>query len=160
VAGFSREALLASAARFFDVSETSPELGRAMLAPNVIGVAFAGHSEFSVLRLKPETDLATLLPDLSPAQSHLDVVLLHQLLLRICLGISEEATRQEKNLEYIRELDKGLEGVRNGAQACFFLHPVSVEQVREISFAGGVMPQKSTDFYPKMLSGLAMYEAV
>ena len=78
----------------------------------------------------------------------------------VCLGISEEATRQEKNLEYIREFDRGLEGLRNGAQACFFLYPVSVEQMREISFAGGVMPQKSTDFYPKMLSGLAMYEAV
>ena len=160
VAGFSREALLASAARFFDISETTTEQGRAALAPNVLGVAFADHAGFFVLRLKPDTDLAALLPELAPAQRHLDVVLLHQLLLRICLGISEEATRQEKNLEYIREFDKGLAGLRNGAQACFFLHPVSVEQVREISFAGGVMPQKSTDFYPKMLSGLAMYEAV
>ncbi len=160
VAGFSRETLLASAARFFDISETSPEQGRAALAPNVIGIAFADHPGFFLLRLKPETDLAALLPDLSPAQRLLDVVLLHQLLLRICLGVSEEATRQEKNLEYIREFEKGLEGLRSGAQACFFLHPVSVEQVREISFAGGVMPQKSTDFYPKMLSGLAMCEAL
>jgi uncharacterized protein (DUF1015 family) len=160
VAGFSREALLVSAERFFDISETTTEQGRAALAPNVLGVAFADHPGFFILRLKPDTDLAALLPELAPAQRHLDVVLLHQLLLRICLGISEEATRQEKNLEYIREFDKGLEGLRNGAQACFFLHPVSVAQVREISFAGGVMPQKSTDFYPKMLSGLAMYEAV
>jgi uncharacterized protein (DUF1015 family) len=160
VTGFSRQALLASAGRYFDISETTTADGRAALAPNVLGVAFADHSGFFVLRLKPDTDLAALLPELAPAQRHLDVVLLHQLLLRICLGISEEATRQEKNLEYIREFDKALEGLRNGAQACFFLHPVSVEQVREISFAGGVMPQKSTDFYPKMLSGLAMYEAV
>jgi len=49
--------------------------------------------------------------------------------------------------------------VDHGAQACFFLHPVSVSEVRDISYQGGVMPQKSTDFYPKMLSGLAMYEA-
>jgi len=104
--------------------------------------------------------LAALLPDLSPAQRSLDVVLLHQLLLRICLGIDEEATRQEKNLEYVREFEKGWEGLRHGAQACFFLHPVAVSEVREIAFGGGVMPQKSTDFYPKMLSGLAMYEAL
>jgi uncharacterized protein (DUF1015 family) len=64
--------------------------------------------------------------------------------------------RHEKCLEYVREFDKGLEGVRQGAPACFFLHPVSVRQVREIAFAGGVMPQKSTDFYPKMLSGLVI----
>jgi uncharacterized protein (DUF1015 family) len=37
------------------------------------------------------------------------------------------------------------------------LEPVSVEQVAEVSFGGGVMPQKSTDFYPKLLSGLTMY---
>ncbi len=160
VAGFSRQALLTAAARFFDVSETSVDAGRAALAPNVIGVAFAGHAGFTLLRLKPSADLAAALPELSPAQRKLDVVLLHQILLRICLGITEEATKQEKNLEYIREFEKGVDGVQHGAQACFFLHPVSVEQMKEISFAGGVMPQKSTDFYPKMLSGLAMYEAV
>jgi uncharacterized protein (DUF1015 family) len=33
-----------------------------------------------------------------------------------------------------------------------------VEQVAQISFAGGVMPQKSTDFYPKLLSGLTIYK--
>jgi uncharacterized protein (DUF1015 family) len=160
VAGFSREAMLTAAERFFDISETSVEAGRAALAPNVIGVAFADHEGFTVLRLKESADLAAALPELSPVQRKLDVVLLHQILLRICLGITEEATKQEKNLEYIREFEKGMDGLQHGAQACFFLHPVSVEQVKEISYAGDVMPQKSTDFYPKMLSGLAMYEAV
>jgi len=44
------------------------------------------------------------------------------------------------------------------AQACFFLNPVRIEQVREIAFQGQVLPQKSTDFYPKLLSGLAIYK--
>jgi len=43
------------------------------------------------------------------------------------------------------------------AQACFFVNPVTIRQVMEIAMAGHVMPQKSTDFYPKVLSGLAMY---
>ncbi len=37
------------------------------------------------------------------------------------------------------------------------MNPVRIEQMRDIAFAGGVMPQKSTDFYPKMLSGLTLY---
>jgi uncharacterized protein (DUF1015 family) len=44
-----------------------------------------------------------------------------------------------------------------GAQVAFLLRPVPVKQVAEVAFAGGVMPQKSTDFYPKLLSGLTVY---
>ena len=48
--------------------------------------------------------------------------------------------------------------VRKGAaQIAFLLKPTSVEQVASTSFGGGVMPQKSTDFYPKLLSGMAVY---
>jgi uncharacterized protein (DUF1015 family) len=58
----------------------------------------------------------------------------------------------------MRGLDAAVEEARNGkAQIAFLLKPVSVEQVAATSFAGGVMPQKSTDFYPKLLSGLTIY---
>jgi uncharacterized protein (DUF1015 family) len=43
------------------------------------------------------------------------------------------------------------------AQVCFLLNPVRVEQVMQMALAGEVLPQKSTDFYPKMLSGVAIY---
>jgi uncharacterized protein (DUF1015 family) len=156
--GFSHEKLLRQASRFFEITETTRQEGRAMLARNIIGLHCEGHPGMFLLHLKSPTDLAALLPDLTPAQRRLDVVLLHELLLRLCLGIGAEATREQENLEYIREFDKGWEGVEQGAQACFFLHPVAVSEVRDIAYQGGVMPQKSTDFYPKMLSGLAMYE--
>lgn len=159
VAGFSRDTLLQQASRFFDITTASKDAGSRALAHNVIGLRCAGDAGMSLLTLKAGADLAALLPDLSPAQRGLDVVLLHELLLRICLGITAEATREQKNLEYVREFDKGWDGVDRGAQACFFLHPVDIAEVRDIAFGGGVMPQKSTDFYPKMLSGLAMYEA-
>jgi uncharacterized protein (DUF1015 family) len=159
VVGFSHEVLIQQASRFFDINETTKQEGRATLARNTIGLHCAGNPAMFLLRLKSTTDLAALLPDLTPAQHRLDVVLLHELLLRLSLGIGADATREQKNLEYVREFDKGWEGVEQGAQACFFLHPVAVSEVRDISYGGGVMPQKSTDFYPKMLSGLAMYEA-
>jgi uncharacterized protein (DUF1015 family) len=93
------------------------------------------------------------------ARGELDVRVLHQRVLGQALGIGEEAVRDEKHLRYIRGLDTAVNDVRKGAaQIAFLLKPVSVEQVATTSFAGGVMPQKSTDFYPKLLSGLTIYK--
>jgi uncharacterized protein (DUF1015 family) len=92
------------------------------------------------------------------ARGELDVRILHERLLEGVLGIGEQAVRDEKHLRYVRGLDAAVEEVRKGAaQIAFLLKPTSVEQVAETSFGGGVMPQKSTDFYPKLLSGLAIY---
>jgi uncharacterized protein (DUF1015 family) len=89
----------------------------------------------------------------------LDVRVLHERLLGKALGIGEEAVRDEKHLRYIRGIDLAAEEARKGAaQIAFLLKPTSVDQVAETSFAGGVMPQKSTDFYPKLLSGLTIYK--
>ena len=88
----------------------------------------------------------------------LDVKVLHEQLLGKVLGIGEDAVRDEKHIRYVRGLDAAVEEVRVGkAQIAFLLKPTSIEQVAETSFAGGVMPQKSTDFYPKLLSGLTIY---
>lgn len=93
------------------------------------------------------------------ARDELDVLVLHKQLLGKVLGIGEEAVRDEKHLHYIRGLDAAVEEARNGsAQIAFLLKPTSVHQVAATSFAGGVMPQKSTDFYPKLLSGLTIYK--
>jgi uncharacterized protein (DUF1015 family) len=93
------------------------------------------------------------------ARGELDVRILHERVLGKVLGIGEEAVRDERNLRYIRGLDAAVEEARRGsAQIAFLLKPTSVEQVADTSFAGGVMPQKSTDFYPKLLSGLAIYK--
>ena len=89
----------------------------------------------------------------------LDVRVLHERLLGKALGIGEEAVRDENHLRYIRGIDAAVEEARKGAaQIAFLLKPTSVEQVAKTSFAGGVMPQKSTDFYPKLLSGLTIYK--
>jgi uncharacterized protein (DUF1015 family) len=93
------------------------------------------------------------------ARGSLDVKVLHERLLGKALGIGEEAVRDEKHLRYIRGLDRAVEESRAGsAQIAFLLKPASIEQVAAMSFAGGVMPQKSTDFYPKLLSGLTIYK--
>ena len=89
----------------------------------------------------------------------LDVRVLHDYLLRDMLGIGEEAVREEKNIEYVRGLDAAAAMVREGgAQLAFLLEPTTIQQVADVAFSGGVMPQKSTDFYPKLLSGVAIYK--
>ena len=73
-------------------------------------------------------------------------------------NVSEDQIREGKHLRYMRGLDSAVEEVRSGtAQIACLLRPTSVQQVAEIAFSGGVMPQKSTDFYPKLLSGITMY---
>jgi uncharacterized protein (DUF1015 family) len=88
----------------------------------------------------------------------LDVNVLHQYLLGSLLGISEEAVRDEKHIEYVRGLDAAYAKVRQDADAAFLLEPTTMEQVAGVAFSGGVMPQKSTDFYPKLLSGLTIHK--
>jgi uncharacterized protein (DUF1015 family) len=122
------------------------------------GAVHSGASAFYLFALRPEADLETLLPDVSEAQRALDVVLLHRLILEKGLGITAEAVASEQNLSYEREIDRAIAEVDDQrAQLAFLLNPVRVEQVTKIALGGDVMPQKSTDFYPKLLSGIAIY---
>ena len=99
-----------------------------------------------------------LLESSRPAQE-LDVRVLHERLLANLLHIGEEAVRDEKHLRYIRGLEAAVAEAQAGrAQIAFLLRPTSIEQVADTCFSGGLMPQKSTDFYPKLLSGMTIYQ--
>jgi uncharacterized protein (DUF1015 family) len=122
------------------------------------GAIHSGAGAFYLFALQRQADLETLLPDVSEAQRGLDVVLLHRLILEKGLGITLEAVATERNLSYEREMDVAIAAVDRGeAQLAFLLNPVRVEQVTKIALGGDVMPQKSTDFYPKLLSGVAIF---
>ena len=113
---------------------------------------------FYVLTLREGVNLAQLLPNVSPLQRELDVVLLHEGILEPALGITPQAVTAEAHLTYEREAAAALDAVDSGrAQISFLLNPCGVDQVMKIATAGEVMPQKSTDFYPKLLSGITMY---
>jgi uncharacterized protein (DUF1015 family) len=122
-----------------------------------IGV-YPGSGSFFLFLLRRDADLESVLPDVSEGQRGLDVVLLHRLILDKGLGISAEAVAAEKNLGYEREIEAAIARVDRGeAQIAFLLKAVRVQQVADIALAGDVLPQKSTDFYPKLLSGVAIY---
>jgi uncharacterized protein (DUF1015 family) len=132
--------------------------GKAQHAIGVYPAADAASRAFYVLTLRPEADITQVLPGISPLQRQLDVVLLHQGILEPALGITSHAVASEANLTYEREAATALAAVDHGeAQAAFLLNPVDMDLVMRVATAGEVMPQKSTDFYPKLLSGITMY---
>ena len=137
---------------------TRLEAGKAQHAIGVYPAADAASRAFYVLTLRPEADSTQVLPGISALQRELDVVLLHQGILEPALGITARAVASESNLTYEREAATALAAVDRGdAQAAFLLNPVDVDLVMRVATAGEVMPQKSTDFYPKLLSGITMY---
>jgi uncharacterized protein (DUF1015 family) len=97
--------------------------------------------------------------EFSPRQRKLDVVHLHSLLLENVLGISQQQIVDQQHVRYVRDSEEVLASVAadENVNVAFLTNPVGIEQVREIAFAGEVLPQKSTDFYPKMLSGLTIF---
>jgi len=120
--------------------------------------AYAGPGRLALLRLRGDFDLDGALPDLAATQRRLDVVLLHRLVLERLLGIDAQAVREERNLSYFREVVLAGEEVEKGAgQIAFLLNPTPVAAVHENALADCPLPQKSTDFYPKLLSGLTIY---
>jgi uncharacterized protein (DUF1015 family) len=143
-------------ARAVTYSKFRRELAARNREAHVIGMYTSGV--FHLLSLRHDVDLAALLPDVPPTQRQLDVVLLHRLMLQGGLGITAAAVESEHNITYEREMDAAIAAVDQGsAQVCFLLNPVDIEQVMQIALAGEVLPQKSTDFYPKLLSGLTLY---
>jgi len=87
----------------------------------------------------------------------LDVTVLHGLILDHLLGMSREQQNEVGNIWYVPTIQEGLDGVQSGEyQAGFFVNPTRIDQVRAVASSGAVMPQKSTDFYPKLLTGLVM----
>ena len=119
-------------------------------------LAVTAHSGF-LLRARSDAQSPSL-KGLSGQQRALDVVQLHKVLLEETLGMSEEDIRAQKHLKYVRDAGEAVDEVLKGAaQVAFLMNPVRVQQVRDVAFAGEVLPQKSTDFYPKMLSGLTIY---
>jgi len=120
--------------------------------------AYAAPGKLALLRLRRDFDLDGALADLAPTLRRLDVVLLHRLVLERLLGIDRQAVREERNLSYHREMELAAEQVEKGkGQVAFLLNPTPVEAVRDNALAGCAMPEKSTDFYPKLLSGLTIY---
>jgi len=91
------------------------------------------------------------------AWRRLDVTVLHTAILDKLLGIDEAKLVAYSNVRYVRGRDKALDAVgSDGVQAAFLLNPTRTEQVLAVASGGERMPQKSTDYFPKLLTGMVM----
>jgi uncharacterized protein (DUF1015 family) len=90
----------------------------------------------------------------------LDVVALHGFLFGQILGITPEAVTAGQHVKYYKDPAIAASDLADGSiQAAFFLNPVTVEEFRDVSLSGHVLPQKTTFFYPKILTGLLIHSA-
>ncbi|HET6181065.1 MAG TPA: DUF1015 domain-containing protein [Candidatus Sulfotelmatobacter sp.] len=164
LASFSVEEFQNTSRALFEVEEIDPSLDAARATDFLRERGGAGTALLAVTANRafvlhsPKAAVSQFLADLSARQQSLDVVQLHKCLLEGVLKLSEESIRNQQNLSYIREASEALSQVRKGsANIAFLMNPCPVQQVRDVAFAEEVMPQKSTDFYPKLLSGLTAY---
>jgi uncharacterized protein (DUF1015 family) len=160
---FDRERMLEVAGQFFDIDRidlrTESRSATTLLGEaGENGTAFVAVTRQGPYLMRAKQDaIQNALRDLPALQRELDVVQLHRVMLERVLGISEEAIRNQENVRYERDAFEAISWVRQGANVAFLMNPAKIEQVRDIAFNGEVLPQKSTDFYPKLLSGVAIY---
>ena len=160
---FDRERMLEAAGEFFDIDRidlrTESRSATTLLGEaGENGTAFVAVTRQGPYLMRTKQDaIQHALRELPALQRELDVVQLHRVLLERVLGISEEAIRNQENVRYERDAFEAISWVRQGANVAFLMNPAKIEQVRNIAFNGEVLPQKSTDFYPKLLSGLTIY---
>ncbi len=159
--GFAPARLLEAASSYFDIEglpagDAAAALGRLRGAA---GSAFAAVTVqgWYLLTAKPAAVNAAL-QSIPPRLRQVDAVLLQSLVLEKSLGISPEAIQQGIHLRYLRDAGEATNQVARGeADVAFLMNPASLDQVREVAFAGDVMPQNSTDFYPSLPGGLVVY---
>jgi len=161
LAGFDPAAFVKAAEEFFTVEALPAADATGLMATlgqqqGTAFVAVTSAGDF-LLKSKPEV-IDAALANLPERQRNLDLSHLHSIVLDKLLGLDEEKVREQTNLRYLRDSSEAVEQVRRGeANVTFLTNPVTMEQLKEVAFAGDVMPQKSTDFFPKLLSGLAIY---
>jgi uncharacterized protein (DUF1015 family) len=123
-------------------------------------ISFVAATRSGSFLLTAKSSSAEKIPsEFSQRQRKLDVVHLHSILLDNVLGISGEQVTDQQHIRYLRSAEEAIKSATADPEVnvALLMNPISIEQVREIAFAGEVLPQKSTDFYPKLLSGLAIY---
>jgi uncharacterized protein (DUF1015 family) len=122
-----------------------------------IGVTLKGSSNYLILRLRSRSAMKAAMPDAAAEVRRLDVSVLHALVFDRIFGLGADEIRKGGNIEYTIEIGGALGAVAQGhADGAFLMNPPSIQDVEQVSDAGATMPEKSTYFHPKLLTGLVM----
>ncbi len=160
---FDSDEVLCKCSKYFDIEAyTSTDNMEAELeAEDKCGKKafgfYVGEGEWYKLTLKDIAVMDELLPELSTVSRSLDVTVLHTLILEKIFGIDKANMAAQINLTYTKFFEEAISFVDSGkAQCSFVLNPTKVKEIRDVASEGEKMPQKSTYFYPKMITGLVM----
>lgn len=160
---FDSEELLSKCREYFDISKENIDSRQAesrltaLYNKNKKAFALYFGNCYYIMTLKSNDAVKKLLPGMSDAYCGLDVSILHSLVLERILGIDKENMANQKNLIYTKIAAEAADAVDSGAANCaFILNPTRVSEIRDVALAGEKMPQKSTYFYPKLITGLVM----
>ena len=162
--GFDRDRFRGDADQTFSIEPyegSDDELQAALAAHGEEGPSLAARfpdGETWLLRLRPEALERSPLAEQPEVLRSTDVVVLHAALLEGILGITREQQASQSHLRYYKSTPKALEAVAKGeGQVLFLMNGTPVSEVRDACLAGEVMPQKSTFFFPKIPTGLAIH---
>ncbi len=159
---FNLEAALDGIKQYFDVTEIAEADIDAKLSENAdnkanVMAAPDGRFYLSVMKKDAQKKLSEMNPAKSDAYKNLDVTVLHSLILENILGIDKENMAKQINLKYTRDKNEAIEAVKSGKANCsFIINATKVEEIKAVALANEKMPQKSTYFYPKLITGLVM----
>jgi uncharacterized protein (DUF1015 family) len=148
-------------------------LGGDISAERALGAlaeASAGGAETAFVLARPEETVLLRLrpagraamdrehPDAAPAWRRLDIAILHELVLNHVLGVSDAAVRAGEHVSYTRDAAAALAAARarDDAALALLVPPTPPAAIRDVARAGARMPQKSTYFYPKLITGLVV----
>lgn len=160
---FDADEVLCKCSKYFDIEAyTSTDTMEAELeaedknGKKAFGF-YVGEGEWYKLTLKDIAVMDELLPEMSAVSRSLDVTVLHTLILEKIFGIDKANMAAQINLTYTKFFEEAISFVDEGkAQCSFVLNPTKVKEIRDVASEGEKMPQKSTYFYPKMITGLVM----
>ncbi len=123
--------------------ETSEKRAFGIAFPDGFGVVATPKDDAGLLAMIETDD--------SDKLKSLDVSILHRVIFEQLLGVQGLDA-----ISYTRDADEAVRWAANGALS-FVMNPPTVEDMKEIALGGEKMPQKSTYYYPKILSGLVIW---
>lgn len=156
---FNSAELLKRCKEDFEVIKSDANVEKALKEEYEKGNAAFGYfdgAEYYLLKLKNRAVLDEKLSFMGKALRNLDVTVLHSLILEGVLGIDKENLANQINLNYTRSTAEAIDKVKAGSNCCFILNPTRVSEIADVAKAGDTMPQKSTYFYPKLITGLVV----
>ncbi len=155
---FSLESFLKKTNEYFDIKKTDREnIVKEINAGGLGTFGFYSSITAYILKLKSYEVMKEFLPDRSDQYRGLDVAVLHTLLIEKVLGIAPE--KIEDHVRYERGEEETIRRIDSGEyQLALLMNPTKPEQVKEVAQNRERMPQKSTDFFPKLVSGLVFYD--